>query len=388
MIKSKEELIKDFEALTDTKIDKQTQFTNKQVKEGVIYLKIFSNNKVYIGQSTEFKKRMINHKCTAMKNYTCILYKAMRKYKHETYILWQGDKDKLDEMEMYFIKLYNSYGENGYNMSHGGEGFNRGSLHPFSKNKEYFEKKYTAPSAFKKTCERQGWNFREFKPILCEKNKHGNMIYCWKYIGSNNNDYYVFNNELEYVFKNKITRSNFQKWLENKDWEFYDFDEIDSFEKTNNGNRLFFYKYVGKGKGTKVNTIQIPTKQKREDVCYYETIPVTRRGFERWCKTHSHNLNDFKEVFVKRTKNRSSVYNYIYVGNNNGNTLSIWEKRIKMPPKEQSQRMDYYSKNKVTKQNFKSWLKTKLWNIDDFIEIDSKEKTKSGTKLYFYIPKE
>lgn len=59
-----------------------------------------------------------------------------------------------------------------------------------------------------------------------------------------------------------------------------------------------------------------------------------------------------------------------------------------MPQKEQSQRMDYYSKNKVTKQNFKSWLKTKLWNIDEFIEIDSKEKTKNGTKLYFYIPKE
>lgn len=29
-----------------------------------------------------------------------------------------------------------------------------------------------------------------------------------------------------------------------------------------------------------------------------------------------------------------------------------------------------------------------MWNIDDFIEIDSKERTKSGTKLYFYIPKE
>lgn len=86
------------------------------------------NGKLYIGityktierRYREHVSRSKNHK---YKNYP--LYKAMNKYGLDNfYIELIGDfeKGKLEEMETYYIKKYNTFGVDGYNATLGGEG--------------------------------------------------------------------------------------------------------------------------------------------------------------------------------------------------------------------------------------------------------------------------
>ena len=102
--------------------------------EGYIY-KIWNeaNDKLYIGQTgTTVEHRWGQHLAEAKKNKSnYVIYKAMRKYGVELFhiecieILYSEDyyilHDILDDREIYYISLYNSYcNENGYNMTRGG----------------------------------------------------------------------------------------------------------------------------------------------------------------------------------------------------------------------------------------------------------------------------
>lgn len=54
------------------------------------------------------------------------LYKAIRKYGIENFnfdIIEECSADELNEREKYWISYYNSYGENGYNLTPGGDGY-------------------------------------------------------------------------------------------------------------------------------------------------------------------------------------------------------------------------------------------------------------------------
>lgn len=87
------------------------------------------NNKSYIGQSINIEQRIATHFWAAYKenlpSYNYHLYQAIRKYGKENFevkILATVPKDKiklLNELEINFIKQYNSY-HNGYNMNEGG----------------------------------------------------------------------------------------------------------------------------------------------------------------------------------------------------------------------------------------------------------------------------
>jgi hypothetical protein len=90
-------------------------------KQGVIYLLEFPNGKVYIGQTIrKFNQRvkqhcMVDNKSPKLKN-------AIQKYKEfnvsileENLTIWQ-----LNSFEGYYIKLFNSNGEDGYNLDSGG----------------------------------------------------------------------------------------------------------------------------------------------------------------------------------------------------------------------------------------------------------------------------
>lgn len=86
------------------------------------------NNKVYIGQSIDIEKRWEAHKFYSYNEKTA-LQLAFKKYGVSNFnfeIIEKCDKEKLNEREQYWIKFYNSYGENGYNMNFGGE--NKNSL--------------------------------------------------------------------------------------------------------------------------------------------------------------------------------------------------------------------------------------------------------------------
>ena len=97
---------------------------------GIIY-KITNdiNDKVYIGQTTNpLEKRWYDHQYSARnprEDNDNVLYRAMRKYgigHFSISTIEQVDDSLLDEREIYWIEVYNSYNPNGYNSTLGGKG--------------------------------------------------------------------------------------------------------------------------------------------------------------------------------------------------------------------------------------------------------------------------
>ena len=90
---------------------------------GVYYFKNLLNNKYYIGQAINIRKRLIHHLSNLSHNrYNAPLYKAFQKYGIENFefgILQRIEKTEallkslLDFWERYYIILYNSYGSTG-----------------------------------------------------------------------------------------------------------------------------------------------------------------------------------------------------------------------------------------------------------------------------------
>lgn len=96
---------------------------------GIIYsYKNLINGKMYIGQTINPKQRFNAHKSNAFneKNteYDSLFHRAIRKYGYENFeycVLAETDEiDKLNELEVCFIKKYNSQTPYGYNVKEGG----------------------------------------------------------------------------------------------------------------------------------------------------------------------------------------------------------------------------------------------------------------------------
>jgi group I intron endonuclease len=76
------------------------------------------NGMSYIGQSTNIKRRWINHRCMNGKPGNA-LYNDIRKYGLENFtfeVLEICEKDKLIEMELHYIQEYDSV-HNGHNVT-------------------------------------------------------------------------------------------------------------------------------------------------------------------------------------------------------------------------------------------------------------------------------
>ena len=101
---------------------------------GIYYFKNKLNNKYYIGQSKILRKRLLKHISNFNKNaYDAPLYKAFKKYGLDNFEFGILEEFKvgytkeelgliLDTKEKEYIKKYNSYGNTGYNQTHGGDG--------------------------------------------------------------------------------------------------------------------------------------------------------------------------------------------------------------------------------------------------------------------------
>ena len=95
---------------------------------GIYCIENLVNSKKYIGQSTDIIKRWYEHRRTLkLKQHDNIyLQRAWDKYGEDNfqfYIMTACEVEKLDELEIYFIDLFNTTNnECGYNMTIGGDG--------------------------------------------------------------------------------------------------------------------------------------------------------------------------------------------------------------------------------------------------------------------------
>jgi len=89
---------------------------------GIYKITNLINQKSYIGQSVDIKRRWRDHRKAIQTGENC-LYKAIRKYGIENFsfeIIKECTPDELNDLERYYINLYDTY-YNGYNSTLGGD---------------------------------------------------------------------------------------------------------------------------------------------------------------------------------------------------------------------------------------------------------------------------
>lgn len=97
-------------------------------KIGYIYKIVSPTGKIYIGKTTRLNDRISKYKNCSYIQQQKILYSSIKKYgwdKHNFSIIAEAPSDQLSELEIFYIKEYNSYhynNENGMNLTKGGEG--------------------------------------------------------------------------------------------------------------------------------------------------------------------------------------------------------------------------------------------------------------------------
>jgi group I intron endonuclease len=92
----------------------------------VIYMITNSiNGKCYIGQTNDIKRRIRRHKNDS-RSYDTYLYKSIRKYGWNNFthsiIETCKNRNELNQKEVYYIRKYDTFIPNGYNMTLGGDG--------------------------------------------------------------------------------------------------------------------------------------------------------------------------------------------------------------------------------------------------------------------------
>lgn len=90
-----------------------------------IYKITSPTGRVYIGQSVDIKNRLRGYRYPERVRNQRKLYSSLKKYgykKHKVEIVAQCDIEKLDEMEIFYIDVYNTFNtKHGLNCNHGGQ---------------------------------------------------------------------------------------------------------------------------------------------------------------------------------------------------------------------------------------------------------------------------
>ena len=159
--------------------------------KGIIYKYTSPSGKVYIGQTTNEKKRRQGFLCVSNESYTKLnsrIDRARKKYHPSNFtyeILFEkeyenGDEmiEELNELEKKFIIEYDSI-NNGYNMTEGGEGMwgYKISESKIQKIKETNKKKYLQYDLDTKIYPKREPKPKEFKPIDESKSGEKNPFY-------------------------------------------------------------------------------------------------------------------------------------------------------------------------------------------------------------------
>ena len=130
------------------------------------------NGKIYIGKTNNLPKRIREHTRYDVHN-GLMFHKAIEHYGSENFewnvIDQTNSPQKANELETYYIKFYNSYKPNGYNMTLGGDGgasYNSQPIVCLTKDGEYVKRYNSAAEA-----ERED-GFTNSTVLICCKN-HG-----------------------------------------------------------------------------------------------------------------------------------------------------------------------------------------------------------------------
>lgn len=238
------------------------------------------NSKIYIGFTSNFKKRIKKHIQDCMTS-DVILYRAMRKHGINNFyyeIIYQS-KDKThtkDVMERYFIEEYRSYigfkDCNGYNMTLGGEGF-FGNRH-FTTTIKF---KLVDPNGniisgknLRKYCTKNNLPYRSMLSVL-----HGKQKSCKGYKNVNNK-YYVPKDKREFILydehNNVVKFNNKTKFC--KDNNLY----LSSLKKLFNGSISIYKGYT------------LNYKTKKYSVLYKDEL-VEFDNLADFCKNNNLNYN-------------------------------------------------------------------------------------------------
>ena len=137
---------------------------------GLIYMLLNrKNGNAYIGQTNDFRVRMIHHR--TVRNNT-IISNAIKKYGWDTFDTIKLHEnipiEKLDLLEKYYIKLFNTYKGSGYNATPGGKSL-RGEDHPnYGGLSEEHKAKLRSPRPCQTGSKNHQWN----KPRTLEEKKN------------------------------------------------------------------------------------------------------------------------------------------------------------------------------------------------------------------------
>lgn len=148
-----------------------------------LYVKRFSNGKMYVGVTNNFDRRMRDHENLAYEKFSQFaVHRAMRKYSHTTEV-WVDNvesREDLNRLEVCTISKLKEEGIVLYNMTIGGDGVVgltvsedtkqkiRGVNSSRAKPMSFYEESPTARGHFKVTCKRMGWDFEDFEEIFAK----------------------------------------------------------------------------------------------------------------------------------------------------------------------------------------------------------------------------
>lgn len=131
---------------------------------GIYKITNILNNKCYIGQSINIERRWEEH---LYRNTHCTFLRyAIAKYGKDAFtfeVLEECSQNQLNEREQYWIKYYNSYGENGYNLTMGGDGMIKYSV-------EAIYETYLKTNSMAKTANEIGCHINTVRKVLHEFN--------------------------------------------------------------------------------------------------------------------------------------------------------------------------------------------------------------------------
>lgn len=152
------------------------------------------NNKVYIGKTNDFNKRKKEHTLYDI-NDNSIFHRALKKYGLNNFkweiIDYAKTLEEINEKEKYYIKKYNTFKPNGYNMTKGGDGGSMWNARPvvvLDKNGNFINRYDSAGEAEKKG------GFTNTSVLTCckEKNRtHKGFLFMFE-------DEYIKNGAYEY----------------------------------------------------------------------------------------------------------------------------------------------------------------------------------------------